>query len=839
MGKIDENNENYSPKAIEVRGARMNNLKNIDVDVPLNKFVAICGVSGSGKSTLAMDVLYAEGSRRYLQALSTYTRRRLTQSARPVVDSIRYLPSAVALRQRPIVPGVRSTIGTMSEILNVLRLSFSRLGSHMCPNGHRIEPTLEIAQFNRLICPICKEVFSPLSAEDFAFNSRGACPDCHGTGEKEEINDEALIGDINKTIREGAVLGWRVPGAHLQAPTAEAWGIPIDIPYKDLTDKQKDFVLHGKKEEKIPVTFNMPDGRTHTLKAQYMNAADAVIYAFSKTDSEKTRAMLAEKYFHIGKCTTCNGSRFAPHLMGTLLCGKNIAEVCAMPLTDLKTFAESVPMNLDNKMRPMAEKLMGELIEGLEPLIELGLSYLSLDRSGGSLSTGELQRIQLARTLKNETTGVLYVLDEPSIGLHPGNIEGLLNVFKNLLSQGNSLIVVDHDIDILKKANYLIEIGPLAGKSGGTIISKGTVEEVSNSENSIISGFLSGREKLIVRENLAKTEKQIKIHIGSIYTLKDLEVSIPTGKITAVTGVSGSGKTTLILDCLIPAIKSVIKKEKLPSHIKSIEHSGIKKLVVVDAVPVGKNTRSTLATYSGIFDEIRNIFASLPEAKKKKWDAGNFSYNVEKGACPSCGGTGQISLDIQYLPEMDLTCPDCIGRRYNEETLNVKWNGYSIADVLELSVEEAVDVFKGYPLIEAKLQSLAGLGLGYLKLGEPTPQLSGGEAQRLKLVSEMGKNQKGTLFVFDEPTTGLHPKDIRMLLKVFDSLIESGGTVIVIEHDLDMIANADYVIDMGPYGGNDGGKVVAAGKPCEICKNQNSLTGKHLKKYVEKYGLNW
>lgn len=836
---MNSNNKNYLPTSIEVKGARMNNLKNIDVNVPLNEFVAICGVSGSGKSTLAMDVLYAEGSRRYLQALSTYTRRRLTQNARPVVDSIKYLPSAVALRQRPIVPGVRSTVGTMSEILNVLRLAFSRLGSHMCPHGHSIEPTLEIAQFNRLTCPVCGEVFSPLSAEDFAFNSRGACPDCHGTGEKEEINDESLIGDVNKTIREGAVLGWRVPGAHLQMPTAEAWGIPLDIPFKDLTSEQKEFVLHGKKDVKIPVTFNMPDGRTHTLEAQYLNAADAVIHAFTKTDSEKTRAMLAEKYFHIGKCHTCNGSRFAPHLMGTLLCGKNIAEVCALPLCELKEFAKKVPLNLEEKMRPMAEKLMGELIEGLEPLIELGLSYLSLNRGGGTLSTGELQRIQLARTLKNETTGVLYVLDEPSIGLHPSNIEGLLNVFNNLLKQGNSLIVVDHDIDIIKKSDSLIEIGYGAGKAGGTIISQGSVEEVCNNENSIIGGYLSGKEKLIVRENNNKTNKQINMSIGSIYTLNDVEVSIPTNKITAITGVSGSGKTTLILDCLIPAIKATIKKESLPSHVKSIDTTGIKKLVVVDAVPVGKNTRSTLATYSGIFDEIRDIFASLSESKKRRWDAGNFSYNVEKGACPSCSGTGQISLDIQYLPEMDLTCPDCGGRRYNEEILNVKWNDYSIADVLDLSVEDAVSVFKDYPSISSKLQSLAGLGLGYLKLGEPTPQLSGGEAQRLKLVSEMGKNQKGTLFVFDEPTTGLHPKDIRMLLQVFDSLLKEGGTIIVIEHDLDMIANSDYVIDMGPGGGNDGGKIVALGKPCEICKNKDSLTGKHLKEYVKKYDLDW
>lgn len=827
------------PPAIEVRGARMNNLKNIDVDVPLNQFVCVCGVSGSGKSTLATDVLYAEGSRRYLQALSTYTRRRLGQTARPVVDAIRYLPSAVALRQRPIVPGVRSTVGTMSEVLNVLRLSFSRLGSHVCPNGHRIPPTLEIAQLNRLTCPTCGIVFAPLSAEDFAFNSRGACPDCHGTGEKEEINEAALIGDVNKSIDDGAVLGWRVPGSHLQAAAAKAWGIPTDIPYKDLTDEQKDFVLHGKKEEKVPVTFHLPDGRSHTMEVQYLNAADMVTQAFKKTDSEKSRATLAGKYFHIDKCRTCHGSRFAPKLMDTQILGMNIAEVSALPLSELQTFAEKVPGSLPEQLRPMAEKLMGELEEGIRPLIELGLSYLSLDRNGGTLSTGELQRIQLARTLKNETTGVLYVLDEPSIGLHPNNVEGLVHIFDRLLEQGNSLVVVDHDLDILKKADWLIEMGPGAGRSGGLVISEGSVETVKQNENSVVGGYLSGTEALVTRNTNQKKGKQIRLSVGKIYTLKDLEVSIPVGQLTAVTGVSGSGKTTLILDCLIPAITAKLKKKPLPDHVKDVELAGIKHIVTIDAVPVGKNTRSTLATYSGIFDDIRSLFAETDEAQLRKWDAGHFSYNVESGACPDCGGTGQISLDIQYLPEMDMTCPTCHGRRYSVETLEVKWHGYSIADILELSVEEAVEVFRDYPAIESKLNSLTGLGLGYLKIGEPTPQLSGGEAQRLKLVSELGKNQKGTLFVFDEPTTGLHPKDIRMLMRVFDSLIEACGTVIVIEHDLDMIANADLVIDMGPGGGKDGGQIVALGKPSEICKNETSLTGRYLKDYASRFGMDW
>ena len=828
------------PENIEVRGAKVNNLKNVDLNIPLNQFVAICGVSGSGKSTLATDVLYAEGSRRYLQSLSTYTRRRIGQTARPNVESIRFLPSAIALRQRPIVPGVRSTVGTMSEVLNILRLSFSRLGSHVCPNGHRQLPSFDMAQLGEMICSECHQKFNPPAAEDFAFNSAGACPTCHGTGEVEEIDESALIGDVNKTIREGAVLGWRVPGSFFYAMTAEQLGIPIDIPYKDLTEEQKNKVLHGKRVDKIPVTFSVSSGKGYTLEATFLNAADAVHHAYNGTESETVRSRLAEKFYHIGKCPTCNGSRFAPHLLKVLIADKNIAEVSALSLSELKDFINIVPNWIPQVMRPMAEKLMGEVFYGLKPLLDLGLSYLSLDRAGGSLSTGELQRIQLARTLKNETTGVLYVLDEPSIGLHPTNVEGLVNVFDALLKQGNSLIIVDHDLDILRKADWLIEMGVGAGKMGGTIVSEGDVHFVENHKNSVIGPYLSGKEPLLVRKTLKnKQNKQISIDIDEIYTLKNLNATFPVGELTAVTGVSGSGKSTLIFECLIPAINATIRKQHLPSHVKNVDTSGIKRVVMVDAVPVGKNTRSTVATYSGILDDIRPIFASTPEAQAKSWNAGHFSYNLKTGACKTCSGTGEISLDIQYLPDMDLVCPDCGGKRYSNEVLTVKWKGLNIAEVLDLSVDDALEIFKDIASIHEKLSSLAGLGLGYLKLGESTTQLSGGEAQRLKLVSEMGKSQKGTLFVFDEPTTGLHPKDIRKLLQVLDSLIDNGGTVIVIEHDLDIISNADYIIDMGPGGGNDGGHIVATGSPSEICKNESSLTGKYLNEYVKKYGVNW
>lgn len=853
------------PEYVEIRGARANNLKNIDVDIPLNQYVALCGVSGSGKSTLATDVLYAEGSRRYLQALSTYTRRRIGQTARPDVESIHYLPSAIALRQRPTVPGVRSTVGTMSEVLNILRLSFSRLGSHVCPAGHRLQPSLEVAQTGRMVCPVCGISFMPPSAEDFAFNSRGACPDCHGTGEKETVNEAALIGDVSKTISQGAVLGWKVPGSFFYVPAAQALGIPIDIPYKELSQEQKRFILRGVCQERVPVHVSDSKGKWYDMTAQYLNAADAVAHAYNKTDSEKIRSRLAAQFYHVEPCPACRGSRFAPHLLQSSLAGKNIAQVCGLSLLELEKYAGGVPDTLPDRVRPMGKKLMDELLEGIHPLLELGLSYLSLDRAGGTLSTGELQRIQLARTLRSETTGVLYVLDEPSIGLHPGNVEGLLHVFDRLLMQGNSLVVVDHDTDILRRADWLIEMGKGAGRSGGTVITEGTVREAEDNPDSVMGGYLSGREMLLVRKEDGKMlskevrgkevrsrevrsrevrgkevpPKKISLHVNHIYTLKDITAAFPVGKLTAVTGMSGSGKSTLILDCLVPAVNAVLQKKPIPAHVDQLELSGIKRVVMVDAAPVGKNTRSAVATYSGILDEIRPLFAALPEAVERGFDAGYFSYNMKTGACPTCGGTGQVSLDIQYLPDMELVCPDCGGKRYTEDVLSLRWNGRSIADVLELTVEDALEVFAGIPSIDSKLDSLNGLGLGYLKLGEATPNLSGGEAQRLKLVSEMGRSQKGTLFVFDEPTTGLHPKDIRKLLGVFGNLMDAGGTIIVIEHDLDVIANADYVVDMGPGGGIHGGRIIADGTPPDICGNHHSLTGKYLRRYANHYGLDW
>lgn len=826
--------ETSIPTTIEVRGARVNNLNNIDVDIPLHQFVSICGVSGSGKSSLAMGVLYAEGARRYLETLSTYTRRRIEQAPPPEVDSIRFLPSALALRQRPNVPGVRSTVGTISETLNVLRLMYSRLGSHVCPCGHRVPPSLSMAQTGKIVCPQCSVKVNIPSAEAFAFNSEGACPACHGTGEVVAINPDTLIGDQNKTIRDGAVAGWRIPGGVMYPLAAQQLGVRVDIPFKDLTDKEIDVVLHSK-PCKISIGVN---DRKDALEVNYFNAHDAVMQLYNKTESENNRSRL-NKFFRVSTCPTCKGTRFAPQMLDSLIAGKNIAEVSCLTLEELMRFTETICPSLPREMNLLSEKLVHKLQAYLQPLILLGLDYLSLDRNGNTLSTGELQRLQLSRTLRNETTGVLYVLDEPSIGLHPANMEGLFDVFYGLVSQGNSLIVVDHDIDVLSKSEYLIELGPGAGRMGGTVLSTGSVKKIADNKHSLIGPYLKGTAALTVRQSCSSEEMFgkgcIHIEVSKLHNLQNIQADFPVGRLTVVTGLSGAGKTALVLDSVIPAIEVAIKRKPLPAHVKKMDRAGIQRVVAVDAVPIGKNERSTVATYSGIFDHVRELFAATDAAVLQNWDAGHFSHNTKGGVCETCGGTGRVSVDVQFLPDIDLTCPVCKGKRYNNETLAVKWKGYSIYDILSLTLENALNVFHSEPAIYARLEAFVNLGLGYLTLGEATPLLSGGEAQRLKLVSEMGKIQKGTLFVFDEPTTGLHPQDIRTLIKVFDALQAAGGTIIAIEHDLDLIAHADYVIDMGPRGGVHGGHITASGTPAEICSTENSLTGRYLTMYLQKY----
>ncbi|WP_049176814.1 excinuclease ABC subunit UvrA [Lacticaseibacillus paracasei] len=829
------------PDHISVRGAYVNNLKHLNVDIPLNKLVAITGRSGSGKSSLAMGVLYAEGMRRYMSALSTYTRRRLGQTSPAAADSVRHIPSAIALRQRPTVPGIRSTVGTATEALNVIRLMFSRLGSPVCPNGHRVSPTLDIAKamdlpndgesgMGMITCPTCGVRFMAFAAEDFAFNSTGACPTCGGTGQARTLAANRLIPDQTLTIRQGAVASWRLPGRNFMPFVAQAIGIDIDTPFQDLPKDQQEQVWHGERK-KYAINIPSKTGKIfHMDHAQYENAFNAVEDSLATTKNERAIQRL-NRFYEFGICPTCHGSRFAPKLLSQHLVDQNIAQVSDMTLTQLAAFIPEIYHWLPADMQSLAHDIIQELTQLLKPIMDLGLSYLTLSRAAASLSTGELQRIQLSRTLRTETTGVLYVLDEPSIGLHAANVSGLLEVMHGLVNQGNSLVVVDHNTAIIEAADQVIEIGPGAGVAGGRLIDQGSPEAISHDTHSLIAPFLTGAASLIVRpqagEQEIKQTKQLQLTVTDRFNLHDLHVHFPVNCFSVVSGFSGAGKSTLIFDALVPAL-SATADQPAPAFVRDLDRGGLRHVVAIDATPVGKNVRSTVATYTDILDHLRHLFASLPDAKAKHYTSSHFSYNVKAGACPTCGGTGVINLDIQYLPDMQQTCPICHGRRYNPEVLKIKWQQHGIADLLDLDVDSALTVLKDEPAITHTLQTLHDMGLGYLHLGESTPTLSGGEAQRLKLVAHMGRSQKDTLFVFDEPSVGLHPLDVQTLIAVFQRLLKTGATVIAIEHDLDVIANADYVLDLGPKGGAEGGRIMAAGTPQAIAKQGKGETAPYL-----------
>ena len=835
------------PSKIEVIGGRVNNLKNINVNIPLHKFVAISGLSGSGKSSLAMGILYSEGARRYLDSLAAYTRRRISQVGRAQVDEVKHIPSALALRQRPAVPGVRSTVGTVTEVFNILRLIFSRLGSPVCPNGHRVPPTIKIAEamdltgeaMGRLTCPTCGIQFYAFSAEDFAFNSDGACQKCQGLGTVEQIDDSKIIADENLTLEKGAVATWQIPGRNWMWRIARELGVRTDIPYKELNAKEKDIVLHGK-ERKVPIDLPTSTGRVYHLDALYENAYNAVANSRKTTKSERGLQRI-NSFYKFSTCPRCHGYRIDPSRWQQLVAGKNIVEAEKLTLGELTQYMDEILASLPQDMQDLAENLTSELLHQVKPLLKLGLDYLSIDRQASSLSTGELQRIQLGRTLRTETTGVLYVLDEPSVGLHPDNVAGLIDVFHELVNQGNSLVVVDHETSIINAADWVIEIGPGSGSQGGEIISQGIPKEIEHNEKSLIGPYLTGKAPLFVRPRVNKNQifkhGKIKLDVTERFNLKNLHVQIPVNRLTSVTGFSGAGKTTLILDSLIPALKAQKNNSERPKWVKSLNNNYIKNVVSVDSTPVGKNQRSTVATYTDIMDNLRKLFAKQPLAKKLKYRASHFSYNNKEGACPACGGTGVIALDIQYLPDMVETCSVCGGHRFNQDVLQVKWHNMSIADVLDYSVDDALkeEIFKEEPKINKTITTLHDMGLGYLHLGESTPALSGGEAQRLKLTSHIHQRQKGTLFVFDEPTVGLHPQDVRTLLQVFQRLLEQEGTIITITHDLDIMANSDYMIDMGPRGGQQGGKIIASGVPVDISRKSNSLTGKYLAKQFNLY----
>ena len=824
------------PDRILVRGARVHNLRNVDVDVPMGRIVGIAGVSGSGKSSLALGVLYSEGSRRYLESLSTYTRRRMTQATKADVDEVLYVPAALALHQRPGVPGIRSTFGTGTELLNSLRLMFSRLASHRCPNGHYVEPSLRVAAEKDLVCPVCGEHFYAPGAEDLAFNSQGACRKCDGTGTVRTVDESTLIPDENLTIDEGAVAPWNTLMWSLMKDVCRAMGVRTDVPFKDLTDREKDIVLHGPAEKKHILYKAKNSNDAAELDFTFYNATYTVENALSKVKDEKGMKRV-EKFLRLDVCPDCGGTRLSDAARAPRLRGISLAEACTMTLTGIVEWVKGVPASLPEEMRPMAESICGSFLDTAKRLLDLGIGYLSLDRSAATLSTGERQRMQLARAVRNRTTGVLYVLDEPSIGLHPSNIIGLCGVMDDLIADGNSVILVDHDTQILSKSDWMIEMGPEAGSNGGTVIAQGTLSDIENNEYSRIGPYLSGRSSIKVREQIKSSdifsEGKIRMETSAIHTVRPLSIEIPKGWLTVVTGVSGSGKTTMVLESLIPALQARIAGRDLPDHVKSMEADGIRQVKLIDASPIGINVRSTVATYANVHDELRKVFAKTPDAKRHGYKDGDFSYNTGKLRCPTCDGTGVISLDVQFLPDVDIACPDCRGSRYSRAAGSIRRENasgefHSLPELMGMDVGSALDACSDLRLISQRLRVLRDLGLGYLTLGEETPSLSGGEAQRLKLASEMGRGQSDSVFVFDEPTIGLHPSDVQTLLKVFQSLIDHGATVIVIEHDLDVIRNADYIIDMGPGGGSEGGRIVATGSPDQIRESKDSLTGRFL-----------
>ena len=823
------------PTHIHVRGARVHNLKNIDVDIPLGELVGIAGVSGSGKSSLALGTLYAEGSRRYLDALSTYTRRRISQSARATVDEVRHVPAALALRQRPGIPGVHSTFGTSTELLNYLRLVFSRLGSHRCPHcGAHAEPSMAVALMQPITCPSCgREFFGP-GAEDLAFNSAGACPTCGGTGIVRTVDKASLVPDESLSIDEGAVAPWNTLMWDLMKQVAREMGVRTDVPFCELTPQERDIVFHGPAEKKHILYHAKKGDNFAELDFTYFNAVYTVENALAKAKDEKGLARVA-KFLREDVCPDCGGTRLSAAARGPVIDGMTLGDATRMTLDKLAAWAPGVPALMPEELQPMAQAIVAEMAEPICRLQQLGLGYLSLDRASSTLSTGERQRVQLARAVRNRTNGVLYVLDEPSIGLHPSNVEGLLGVVDDLLDDGNSVVLVDHDVRALRHADHLIEIGPGSGADGGSIIAQGTVEEVESSPATRIGPFLSGARSVRVRERAAAIDMfvhgAVRLETGAIHTVRPLAVEIPRGRLTAVTGVSGSGKTTLVLESLIPGLRAAIAGEQLPAHVRGVEAEGLRRANLIDATPIGANVRSTVATYSGVLDDLRRAYAKLPEAKERGLKAGAFSYNTGSLRCPTCDGTGQISLDVQFLPDVDIPCPDCGGSRYSGAAAEVRLAGdISLPELLSYTVDQALDALAetGLRSAKAKLAVLSDLGLGYLTLGEATPALSGGEAQRLKLASELTRSQEDALFVFDEPTIGLHPLDVEVLLGVLQRLIDNGATVVVIEHDLDMIANADWVIDMGPGGGAAGGRVVAAGTPEQLAACPESITGRYV-----------
>jgi excinuclease ABC subunit A len=818
------------PTVIGVRGARHNNLRCVDVDVPLWRMVSVVGVSGSGKTSLAIGTLYAEGLHRLLEGLSTYSRRRLTQPRRTDVDRIDHLPPALALRQRPPIPGPRSTVGTMSELLNVVRLMMSRLGSHLCPNGHRVEPSVT-TQGMEIVCPVCGVHFDHPGAESFAFNSYGACPACQGLGVRSEVDVTTLVPDPDKTIEQGAVRPWNSGGRRLSMYAARELGVRLDVPYRSLTEHERDIVLHGPPVRQ-PVTLRSGrTGRSVQLSVNYDNAVAAAERSL-RSNNERSRR-LVQRFVATRVCSVCHGTRLRPEALTSQLGGRNLAEISALSLAELHEFMAGLPSGLPAELARMTTGLLGELSGTLTPVLDVGLGYLTLDRPGASLSSGERQRIELTSTVHSSTTGMLYVLDEPSVGLHPSNTLGLRRTISALVENGNSVVIVEHERELIRAADWVIELGPGAGTQGGTVIAEGSPAQLEADPGSIIGPFLAGAAAVPApRPTRPAPSGHITIEVGNLYNLHDLTADFPVHRLTAVAGPSGAGKTALVLDSLVPAARAQLSGSAQPGHVRRLQLTGIRQVVQIDASPIGQNARSTPATYSGVFDQLRRLFAESTYARRRRWKPGHFSFNTREGQCPTCRGLGHIDLDVQYLPDITVECPTCGGARFNDATLMVRLDDLTVADVLGLSVHEALERFAHRAPVTAALRPIAEVGLGYLRLGEPTPSLSGGESQRLRIASRLRSSQRDTLYVFDEPSTGLHPLDVATLVGVFDRLVEAGATIIVIDHDLDLLAATDHIIDMGPGGGPDGGQILATGAPEDVARSAASATGPWLADYL-------
>ena len=675
----------------------------------------------------------------------------------------------------------------MTELLNSLRLMFSRLSHYPCPAcGCMVPPSLNIAAEIPLYCPRCGAQVPVLGAEQFAFNSTGACPDCEGTGIVRVVDESTLVPDESLSINEGAVLPWQTLMWSLMKEIAEKMGVRTNVPFRELTPEERDMVFHGPAKKVHLLYQNSKTGAAGEMDFTYFNAVYTVENALAKVTDEKGMKRV-ERFLKQGPCPACGGSRLNAAARAPRLRGIGLADACRMTLDTLVQWVEGVPASLPVEMRPMAESICESFRATAARLLDLGLGYLSLDREAATLSTGERQRVQLARSVRNRTTGVLYVLDEPSIGLHPSNIVGLNAVMHDLIADGNSIILVDHDTQILSEADWLIEMGPEAGAGGGYVITQGSIPQVIAQKESMIGSFLAGTANMRIRKPIAREDIFAlgKLHLSTdaIHTVKPLEIDIPKGRLTVVTGVSGSGKTTMVLESLIPGLEAKLNGEHFPAHVKSITAEGIAHVKLIDASPIGINVRSTVATYANVHDELRKIYAKTADAKNRKYKAGDFSYNTGKLRCPVCDGTGQISLDVQFLPDVDVPCPECGGSRYAREAWEICYENkrgkrYSLPQMMEMDVTTALQATEDWKFVHQRLEVLKNLGLGYLTLGEETPSLSGGEAQRLKLASELGRGQSDSVFVFDEPTIGLHPLDVQTLLQVFQTLVDNGACLL-------------------------------------------------------------